>query len=93
MALTTKECQLGLYDYLIDSGYNILHFILTADKSTLKSRILSDTRRDKSAALDYLEHNVTFLDENYENAIRIKTDNRTITDIANEIMEIVCSQN
>lgn len=89
MALTQKECMENLFYYFVNSKRNVLHFILTADEEIIKSRIKNDSTRDKQAALDYLVENITFLKQNFSDAIRIKTDNRSTDEIANEIIKII----
>lgn len=40
----------------------------------------------KETALEWLTQNITFLDKNFPDAIRIKTDNRDIDDIVTEVI-------
>lgn len=76
-----------VFENLSEKYRNILHIILTADEKTIKRRIdEDDTREDKSFAFAYLQKNLSFANENFTNAIRIKTDNRSKVDIANEIL-------
>lgn len=91
MALTTKESKEGIYDYLINANRNIVHIILTANEETIISRIKNDNERQKEIALDYLKENLTFLENNFNSAIRIKTDNRSVSDITDDIITIVHS--
>lgn len=56
MALTQNECKEDLFDCLINSGINITHFILTAEKETIKSRINADESRDKNFSLEFLSY-------------------------------------
>lgn len=86
MALTMVECKENLIDYLESEGKDIVHVILTADEETIKLRIKNDENRMKETALEWLTQNISFLDRNFPDAIRIKTDNRDVDDIANEIM-------
>ena len=62
-------------------GKDIVHIILTADKETIKERIKKDI------ALEWMVDNIEFLDNNYSDAIWIKTDNRHIDDIVDKIIE------
>ena len=91
-ALTRKECKENLFDCLQKEGKDIVHIILTADKETIKERIKNDTNRMKDIALEWMVDNIKFLDSNYPNAIWIKTDNRDIDDIVDEIIEIIESK-
>lgn len=86
MALTMKECKEELYDRLKSDGKSIVHIVLTADEDTIKSRIKNDENRIKETALEWLTQNIAFLDENYPDAIRIKTDSRDVDDIATEVI-------
>ena len=86
MALTMSECKEELYDRLKRDGKNIIHIILTADTNTIKSRIKNDENRMKETALEWLTWNIAFLDRNFPDAIRIKTDARDVDDIVAEAM-------
>ncbi len=92
MALTQMECKENLFDCLQKEEKNIVHIILMADKENLESRIKKDENRMKEIALDCLEYNISFLDDNYPEAIRIKTDNRDTDDIVDEIIKIIKSR-
>lgn len=87
MALTMQECKKELFDRLKKGNKDILHIILTADNETIKARVKSDKSRMKDIALDWLANNVTFLDNNFPDALRIKTDNRNIDDIVTEVVK------
>ena len=92
MALTRKECKENLFDCLQKEAKDIVHIILTADKEAIKERIKKDTNRMKDIALDWMVDNIEFLDSNYPDAIWIKTDNRDIDDIVDEIIGIIESK-
>lgn len=92
MALTRMECKENLFDCLQREGKNIVHIILTANEETIKSRIKKDENRMKEIALDWLKYNISFLDGNYPDAIRIKTDNQDTDDIVDEIIKIIKSR-
>lgn len=89
MAITTKLCKEQLFDSLIANNFNILHIILTANLNTIKTRIKYDNNRDKQFALDELNECFNFLNDNFKNAIRVNTENKTINEIANEIIQII----
>lgn len=92
MALTMKECKENLFDSLKNEGINIIHIILSAEEETIKSRIINDeTREQKTAFLDNLAKNISFLDENFTDAIKVSTDNRTVSNITNEVIRIIQS--
>lgn len=87
MALTMKECKENLIEYLEKQNTNLIHVILMADNETIRLRIKNDENRMKDFALDYLIENVLFLNDNFSNAIRVKTDNRSLDEIVDKIME------
>ena len=86
MALTKNECKEDLFDHLKENGIKIVHVILTADENTIRSRINNDENRDKGFSLGCLVDNITFLEQHFSDAIRVKTDNRTVDDIVAEIV-------
>ena len=82
MAITETQCKEEIFGYLANRHKNISHIILTASKDNIKNRIESDdNKRDKKTALDKLEENISFLDKNFPNTLRIDTDNKSICDI------------
>lgn len=87
MALTQKESKELLFDYLKNEGIAIKHFILTASINTIKKRIENSENRDKVLAYSYLEQNIHFLNSNYDDAIRIDTENKNSNEIAKEIIK------
>lgn len=92
MALTREECKKGLYEYFKNENAKMLHIILIASEEIIKSRIRRDDSRDKQCALENLEYNISFLKQNYPDAIRINTDNKSIDDVAYEIAHLIaCS--
>lgn len=88
MALTKEECKESLFDYLQSVYGNILHIILMADEEVIKSRILNDNR-DKYTALENLKDNISFLNKNFNDAVWINTNNKSIDNIANEIIKLI----
>jgi len=92
MALTMKECKENLFDSLKNEGINIIHIIFSAEEETIKSRIINDeTREQKTAFLDNLAKNIIFLNENFTDAIKVSADNRTVSNITNEVIGIIQS--
>lgn len=85
MSITQKECKVELFEYLKNKNIEILHIILTASKETLFTRIENSTNRD-SISLLYMDENIKFLNDNFKTDIRVNTDNKTIDEIANEII-------
>lgn len=92
MALTRMECKENLFDCLQRDGKDMVHLILTADEETIKERIKKDENRMKELALDWLKYNISFLKDNYPDAVRIKTDNRDIDDIVDEALAVIRSK-
>lgn len=91
MSLTQIECKELLFDYFIKKDASMKHFILTANTETIKLRIKSnkDKDRDIELANNYLESNMTFLSNNYKDAIIINTENKNIAKVAEEIIELI----
>ena len=91
-AITDKTCKNIVFDYLSDKYDDLLHIILVADEETIKLRIQNDGKRkheDKLFALNYLKKNISFMEENFKDAVWIRTDNRNIESIVDEIIESV----
>lgn len=72
----------------------MIHIILTAEENNIIERIKKDENksRDKDNALEWLKPNIDFLEKNYPNDIWIKTDNRDIDSIVDEIIKIIESK-
>lgn len=90
MALTSSECKDGIFEHLCNTYKDIIHIILVATEDTIKSRIKSDTEReDKMLAIGSLPQNISFLKNNFADAIRIKTDDKGIDEVAEEVYQII----
>lgn len=90
--ITDKACKNIVFDYLSKKYDDLLHVILVADEDTIKLRIQNDDKRkqdDKLFALINLKSNLSFMEENFKDAVRIKTDDRDIESIVDEIIELV----
>ena len=85
MAITDKKSKNGIIDYFKNKDIVILHFICTANEKELKSRILTDNKRDKTNSLYYININKKFLEKNFKNDIWVDTNNKNVEEIANEI--------
>lgn len=94
MALTEKKCKEALFDCLKKEQKDMIHIILTAEENNIIERIKKDENksRDKHNALEWLKPNIDFLEKNYPNDIWIKTDNRDIDSIVDEIIKIIESK-
>ncbi len=90
MALTSRECKEGIFEHLCNTYKDVIHIILVATEDTIKSRIKSDTEREyKMLAIESLPENISFLQNNFADAIRIKTDDKGIGEVAEEIYQII----
>lgn len=91
-AVTDKACKNIVFDYLSKKYDDLLHVILVADEDTIKLRIQNDDKRkqdDKLFALINLKSNLSFMEKNFKDAVWIKTDDRDIESIVDEIIELV----
>ncbi len=91
-AITDKACKNIVFEYLSQKYDDLLHVILVADEDTIKLRIQNDGKRkheDKLFALHNLKSNLSFMEENFKDAVWIKTDDRDIESIVDEIVELV----
>ena len=94
-AITDKTCKNIVFDYLSEKYDDLLHIILMADEETIKVRIQNDDKRkhdDKVFALANLRNNLSFMEENFKDAIWIKTDDRDVESIVDEIIELIMSR-
>ena len=90
MALVSNECKDGLFEPLADTYKDILHIILVAAEETIRLRIKNDMQRpDKMTAIESLSQNISFLQDNFADAVRIKTDNKCVDEIAEEIYQVI----
>ena len=90
MALVSNECKDGLFEPLADTYKDILHIIIVATEETIKLRIKNDIDRpDKMTAIECLSQNISFLQDNFPDAVRIKTDNKCIDEIAEEVYQVI----
>lgn len=86
MALTQNKCKEDLFECLVNSKINIMHFILTAKEETIKFRINTDEKRERRVALEFLEFNQKFLIDNFKDAKYINTENKSVEEVAREIL-------
>ena len=89
MSVTQPECKEQIFDVLSAENSELLHIILTAKKETIEARIQLDENRDKGFSLQWLEFNQNFLEKNFDNALRISTENKSSNDIADEIIQCI----
>lgn len=89
MALTTMLCKEVLIDPLIEDGFLIKHFILVADTTTIRQRILGDIGRgDKDTALNSISSQL-ILKDLFPEAVIINSDGIVPLAIAKQIMKYV----
>ena len=89
MALTSDDCKELILDYFTKIHRNVLHIILIAEEDTIRRRIIHDVNRDKPQALYEIKRNLDFLKDNYANAQQINTENRTIVEVSQEVIEYI----
>ena len=88
MTLADKKCNDGLLNYFAGKGIPTLHIILMAKRENLISRIENDPIRDASMQKqqkDNLDWHLAFLENNYPDAIRINTDDKSLDEVVGEI--------
>lgn len=93
MAITQDECKNEILEPLIEKSAEFYHFILTANHETILDRINNQDNREKMFATSFLEPNIKFLENNFQNVPRIKTDNKDISAVADEIIDIIGLKN
>lgn len=90
MALTQDECRTNLLGHFQAETENI-HIILEASEKTIASRIEQDDDETKMSRLMWLKSNLHYLAHNYKEAIRVDTENKSIDEVATEIVALcVC---
>lgn len=70
----------------------MLHIILEAEKETIISRIENDPIRDKNTQNQQkskVDWQMRYLKTEYPDAVRINTENKSLDEIANEIMTLL----
>ena len=85
IALIRQEGKKRLFDTFIGLNIPILHFVLTASRAAIISRIKADVERDQMTALNTLDDSTKFLKENFRDAIWIDTENRSADSIADQL--------
>ena len=92
MSLVNKLCESELMDYFEKKDMPMLHIILKAKAETIISRIENDPIRNQSAQQEQkynVTGQITYLESEYPNAVRINTDDKTLDEIANEIVALL----
>lgn len=92
MSLVNKLCESELLDYFEKKDIPMLHIILKAKAETIISRIENDPIRNQSAQQEQkynVTGQITYLESEYPNAVRINTDDKTLDEIANEIVALL----
>lgn len=85
IALIRQEGKKHLFNPLMGQDIPILHFILTANRDDIVSRIKGDSERDQMTALSTLDDSIRFLKENFRDAIWIDTENKSADRIADQL--------
>lgn len=89
ISLVDKLCEKELLDYFEGKGIPMLHIILEAKKETIISRIKNDPIRDESAEnqqISKVAWQIQYLENEYPDAVRINTENKTLKEIVDEIL-------
>lgn len=68
---------------------DLYYIVLLADKAQILNRINTDVQRDKSLAIEQLDDNLKYYQDNIEGSIKIDTTNITPQIVANRILEVV----
>lgn len=92
VSLADKLCQKELLNYFEDKKISMLHIILEAEKETIISRIENDPFRDENAQnhqKSKVPWQMQYLKAEYPDAVRISTENKTLDEIASEIMAVL----
>ena len=87
MSITTELCKTDLLDYF-RAKTELIHIVLEADKESLLYRIECDSNRDKEFAINNVENCLHFIEKNLFEAVRINTSNRSVDEIADEIIKL-----
>lgn len=88
MSLVGELCERELLDYFKKKEVSMLHIILEAKKETIIFRIENDPTRDESAQNQQkanVSRQMRYLENQYSDAVRIDTDDQSLTEIINEI--------
>lgn len=92
MSLVDNLCKKELFHYFEEKGIAMLHVILEAKRETIMARIENDPIRDKNVQSQQkakVDWQMKYLKLEYQNAVRINTDNKTIHETAIEIMYLI----
>ena len=89
MTMASQICANWLLDYFSSKEIHTFHIILLAKQETLISRIKNDPIRTEAIQeqqIKNLNWQVTYLQENYPDAVKIDTEDKPLEKIINEIM-------
>ena len=92
VSLVDRLCKKELLDYFEDKKVSTLHIILEAKKETIISRIKNDPIRNEDAQNQQIYNvpwQMQYLKTNYPDAVRIDTEDKTLDNIASEIMDMM----
>lgn len=89
MALIDLECKENIFNNL-NNKYVAINFILVASIDNLAYRIHSDNNREeKKEQIEWAKRDIEFLNKNFRNGIFIDTNNKSVDEIASEIIRII----
>lgn len=89
MSLVDKLCEKELFDYFEEKDFSMIHIILEAKKETIISRIENDPVRneeEQSEQKNNVNWQIQYLEREYPNAVRINTEDKSLSEIVDEIM-------
>lgn len=89
-SLVNPLCESEFINYFKEKNCPMLHIILDASKDTVFKRIENDPIRNEEAQRQQkqkVETQIQYLNENYSDAIRINTENKSIEDVVDEIIK------
>ncbi len=91
IALITDYCKTRLVEHFTNITQTA-HFILYLTRDSLLERINKQEGRNKDLAITYYDEATLYLKENYRNAIRINTDDLTISEVVCCIEESITNR-
>ena len=92
VSLVDRMCKKELLDYFEDKKVSTLHIILEAKKETIISRIKNDPIRNEDAQNQQIYNvpwQMQYLKTYYPDAVRIDTEDKTLDNIASEIIDMM----
>lgn len=86
MTIIKTQCYKEIIQRLIEEDISVRHYVLTADKKTLVDRIKKRTEEEQNWSYQYLDSCLAFFKDAKTPGIKIKTDDRSVGEIVQEIL-------